>query len=84
MQRSNTYTIGFAAAICLVCGVIVAGFAVGLKEQQEECSSRPAEKSFDRRGSHAKWRAKDSSRDSGPFQEEYRTPHRRFEDGSIQ
>ena len=36
MQRSNTYTIGFAAAICLVCGVIVAGFAVGLKERQEE------------------------------------------------
>lgn len=35
MQPSNAYTIGFAAAICLVCSVFVAGSAVALKERQE-------------------------------------------------
>lgn len=35
MQRSSTYIIGFAAAVCLVCGVVVAGLAVQLKPLQE-------------------------------------------------
>lgn len=34
MQSKTSYIIGFAAAICLVCGVIVAGAAVGLKDMQ--------------------------------------------------
>ena len=35
MQPSNAYTVGFAAAICLVCSVFVAGSAVSLKERQD-------------------------------------------------
>ena len=31
-----TYIVGFAAAVCLVCGVLVAGVAVSLKELQDE------------------------------------------------
>ncbi len=34
MQSKTSYIIGFAAAVCLVCGVVVAGAAVGLKEKQ--------------------------------------------------
>jgi Na+-transporting NADH:ubiquinone oxidoreductase subunit C len=36
MQRSSTYIIGFAAAVCLVCGLLVASSAVALKPLQEE------------------------------------------------
>ena len=35
-QPSVGYTIGFAAVLCLVCGVFVAGSAVALKEKQDE------------------------------------------------
>ncbi len=35
MQYSNGYIFGFAAAICVVCGVVVAGSAVSLKDRQE-------------------------------------------------
>ena len=35
MQNSVGYIIGFCVAVCLVCSVIVAGSAVGLKEKQE-------------------------------------------------
>lgn len=35
MQYSSKYIIGFAAAICLVCAIFVAGLAVALKPQQE-------------------------------------------------
>lgn len=35
MQYSSKYIIGFAAAVCLVCAVFVAGLAVALKPQQE-------------------------------------------------
>ena len=36
MQRNSVgYILGFCAAICLVCSVIVSGSAVGLKEKQE-------------------------------------------------
>lgn len=35
MQYSNAYIFGFAAAICVVCGVVVAGSAVTLKDRQE-------------------------------------------------
>jgi Na+-transporting NADH:ubiquinone oxidoreductase subunit C len=35
MERSNSYIILFAAAVCLVCSVFVAFFAVTLKERQE-------------------------------------------------
>lgn len=35
MQYSTKYIIGFAAAVCLVCAVFVAGMAVALKPQQE-------------------------------------------------
>jgi len=35
MQPSNAYTVGFAAAICLVCSVFVSGSAVSLKERQD-------------------------------------------------
>ncbi|MBH23011.1 MAG: Na(+)-translocating NADH-quinone reductase subunit C [Myxococcales bacterium] len=35
MRRSTTYIIGFAAAVCLVCSVIVSGAAVSLKDRQE-------------------------------------------------
>lgn len=35
MQRSNTYTILFAAAVCLVCAIFVSGAAVALKPLQE-------------------------------------------------
>lgn len=35
MQYSNAYIFGFAAAICVVCGVVVAGSAVSLKDRQE-------------------------------------------------
>ncbi len=36
MQRSVLYTLLFAAAVCVVCGVIVAGSAVSLKDRQDE------------------------------------------------
>lgn len=36
MEYSTKYTLGFAAAVCLVCSVFVASSAVGLKERQEE------------------------------------------------
>jgi Na+-transporting NADH:ubiquinone oxidoreductase subunit C len=35
MQYSNSYIFGFAALICVVCGVVVAGAAVSLKDRQE-------------------------------------------------
>jgi Na+-transporting NADH:ubiquinone oxidoreductase subunit C len=35
MGRSTGYIIGFAVAVCLVCSVVVATSAVGLKERQE-------------------------------------------------
>ena len=35
MQYSTKYIIGFAAALCLVCAILVAGLAVALKPQQE-------------------------------------------------
>jgi len=35
MQPSNAYTVGFAAAVCLVCSVFVSGSAVSLKERQD-------------------------------------------------
>lgn len=35
MQPSNMYTVGFAAAVCLVCAVFVSGSAVALKDRQE-------------------------------------------------
>ncbi|MCO4770636.1 MAG: Na(+)-translocating NADH-quinone reductase subunit C [Deltaproteobacteria bacterium] len=35
MPRSNAYTVGFAAAICLVCSIFVSGSAVALKERQD-------------------------------------------------
>ena len=34
-MQSNAYIIGFAAAVCAVCGVVVSGSAVSLKERQE-------------------------------------------------
>jgi Na+-transporting NADH:ubiquinone oxidoreductase subunit C len=36
MERSSTYIIGFAAAVCLVCGVFVSSSAVALKSKQED------------------------------------------------
>lgn len=35
-QYSNAYIIGFAAAVCLVCSVIVSGSAVALRERQDQ------------------------------------------------
>ncbi len=35
MQHSNAYTIGFAAAVCAVCGFFVAFSAVALKDRQD-------------------------------------------------
>jgi Na+-transporting NADH:ubiquinone oxidoreductase subunit C len=35
-KNSTIYTVIFAAAVCLVCGVAVASSAVGLREQQEK------------------------------------------------
>ncbi len=35
MQRSALYVLGFAAAVCVVCAVIVSSAAVALKEKQE-------------------------------------------------
>lgn len=35
MSHSNGYIIGFAAAICFVCSIFVAGSAVALKDRQE-------------------------------------------------
>ena len=35
MERSTTYVVGFAAVLCLVCGIIVSSSAVALKETQE-------------------------------------------------
>lgn len=35
-KHSTAYTIGFAAAVCVVCSVFVAASAVGLKDRQEE------------------------------------------------
>ena len=35
MQHSTGYIIGFAAAICLVASLFVAGSAVGLKDRQD-------------------------------------------------
>jgi Na+-transporting NADH:ubiquinone oxidoreductase subunit NqrC len=34
-MRSTKYIIGFAAIVCLVCGIVVAGSAESLKERQE-------------------------------------------------
>ena len=34
-MRSTQYIIGFAAAVCLVCGVVVAGSYESLKERQQ-------------------------------------------------
>ena len=36
MERSTGYIIGFAAAICLVCSILVTSSAVSLKDRQEE------------------------------------------------
>ncbi len=36
MEYSTRYTLGFAAAVCLVCSVFVATSAVGLKDRQDE------------------------------------------------
>lgn len=36
MSHSNAYIVGFAAAVCVVCSIFVAGSAVALKERQEE------------------------------------------------
>jgi Na+-transporting NADH:ubiquinone oxidoreductase subunit C len=35
LERSTGYIVGFAAAVCVVCSVFVAGSAVSLKERQE-------------------------------------------------
>ena len=35
-KNSTVYTVGFAAIVCLVCGIAVASSAVGLRERQEE------------------------------------------------
>lgn len=35
MSHSNGYIIGFAAAVCMVCSIFVAGSAVALKDRQE-------------------------------------------------
>jgi Na+-transporting NADH:ubiquinone oxidoreductase subunit C len=35
MQHSTGYIVGFAAVVCLVCAVFVAGAAVGLKDRQD-------------------------------------------------
>ena len=35
MQRSTSYIIMFAAAVCLVCAIFVSGSAVALKSKQE-------------------------------------------------
>lgn len=35
MRHNNTYIVGFAAAVCLVCSVFVATSAVGLRTRQE-------------------------------------------------
>lgn len=35
MSHSTGYTVGFAAAVCLVCAVFVSGAAVGLKSRQD-------------------------------------------------
>ena len=34
-QYSNTYIIGFAAGVCLICSIVVATSAVVLKERQD-------------------------------------------------
>lgn len=37
MQRSSTlYTLGFAAAVCVVCSILVSGAAVALKSRQQQ------------------------------------------------
>jgi Na+-transporting NADH:ubiquinone oxidoreductase subunit C len=36
MERSSTYIVGFAAVICLVCGVLVSSAAVSLKDKQKK------------------------------------------------
>lgn len=36
MQPSTGYTIGFAAAVCVVCSIFVSGSAVALKDRQEQ------------------------------------------------
>jgi len=35
MRHSNTYIVGFAAAVCLACSVVVATSAVGLRSRQD-------------------------------------------------
>ncbi len=35
-QHSTAYTIGFSAAVCIVCSLLVSATAVGLKERQDE------------------------------------------------
>lgn len=35
MQRSAAYVLGFAAAICVICAIVVSSAAVALREQQE-------------------------------------------------
>ena len=35
MQHSNLYTIAFAAVLCIVCSIVVASSAVGLKDRQD-------------------------------------------------
>jgi Na+-transporting NADH:ubiquinone oxidoreductase subunit C len=35
VSHSNTYIVGFAAAVCVVCSIFVAGSAVALKDRQE-------------------------------------------------
>lgn len=36
MQYSQKYIVGFAAAVCLVCGIFVASAAVALRDQQQQ------------------------------------------------
>jgi len=35
MRRNATYVLGFAAAVCVICAVVVSAAAVGLKDRQE-------------------------------------------------
>jgi Na+-transporting NADH:ubiquinone oxidoreductase subunit C len=46
MSKGNGFTIGFAAAICVVCSLAVSAAAIGLKEMQDDNKRRDAQSSI--------------------------------------
>ena len=61
MQPSTGYTIGFAAAVCIVCSIFVSGSAVALKDKQDE--NKDQDQNKDKQDEQKKEDKKDQNND---------------------